>query len=66
VAVLASIFAHYGGYRTGATFAHGMSVAVYAGAAIVALGAVAAFSIPGRQKQAAGEREQLVGELEAA
>ena len=27
VAVLASVFAHYGGYRTGATFAHGMTLA---------------------------------------
>src|SRR5581483_4284051 len=41
VAVLASIFAHYGGYRTGTTYVHGMSVAVYVGAAIVAVGALA-------------------------
>jgi MFS family permease len=66
VAVLASIFAHYGGYRTGETFAHGMQIAVYVGAAIVALGAVAALSIPSRQKQAAAEREQLVAEYEPA
>jgi EmrB/QacA subfamily drug resistance transporter len=45
VAVLASIFAHYGGYRTGATYVHGMSIAVYVGAAIVAVGAVAALAI---------------------
>jgi EmrB/QacA subfamily drug resistance transporter len=45
VAVLASIFAHYGGYRTGTTYVHGMSVAVYVGAAIVAVGAVAALAI---------------------
>jgi EmrB/QacA subfamily drug resistance transporter len=45
VAVLASIFAHYGGYRTGATFVHGMSISVYVGAAIVAVGAVAALAI---------------------
>jgi len=45
VAVLASIFAHYGGYRTGATYVHGMSVAVYVGAALVAVGAVAALAI---------------------
>ena len=66
VAVLASIFAHYGGYQTGATFAHGMQIAVYVGAAIVALGAVAAISIPRRQKQTGGAREQLAPELEAA
>jgi EmrB/QacA subfamily drug resistance transporter len=48
VAVLASIFAHAGGYRTPDTFAHGMSTAVYVGAAVVALGALAAFAIPRR------------------
>ena len=45
VAVLASLFAHYGGYRTGETFVHGMTPAVYVGAALVALGSVAAFAI---------------------
>jgi EmrB/QacA subfamily drug resistance transporter len=45
VAVLASIFAHYGGYRSGTTFVHGMTPAVYVGAVIVALGALAAFAI---------------------
>jgi EmrB/QacA subfamily drug resistance transporter len=45
VAVLASIFAHYGGYTTGETFVHGMSIAVYVGAIVVALGAVAALAI---------------------
>src|SRR5215468_9073590 len=42
VAVLASIFAHYGGYATGETFVHGMSIAVCVGAIVVALGAIAA------------------------
>jgi len=45
VAVLASVFAHYGGYRTGETFVHGMTVSVYVGAAVVGLGAIAAFAI---------------------
>ena len=45
VAVLASVFAHYGGYSSGETFTHGMSVSVYVGAAVVALGSVAAFAI---------------------
>ncbi|MGZ4319997.1 MAG: DHA2 family efflux MFS transporter permease subunit [Gaiellaceae bacterium] len=65
VAVLASIFAHYGGYHTGATFAHGMQVAVYVGAAIVAVGSLAAFGIGRRVKQVSGERE-LVADFEAA
>ena len=45
VAVLASIFAHYGGYRTGATFTDGLKPAVYVGAAIVLAGSIAAFLI---------------------
>src|SRR5712691_7984434 len=36
VAVLASIFAHYGGYRTADTFSSGMNAAVFVGAALVA------------------------------
>jgi len=64
VAVLASLFAHYGGYRTGETFVHGMTPAVYVGAALVALGSVAAFSIK-RHPRAAGVAA-LEPELEAA
>jgi EmrB/QacA subfamily drug resistance transporter len=50
VAVLASIFAHYGGYRDPSSFVDGMNAAVYVGAVIVGLGAVAAFSIKQRAK----------------
>ena len=52
VAVLASVFAHYGSYSNGADFSHGMSIAVYVGAAVVALGALASFAIPGRKREA--------------
>ena len=45
VAVIASVFAHEGGYRSAATFVHGTNVGVYVGAAVVALGAVAAVMI---------------------
>jgi EmrB/QacA subfamily drug resistance transporter len=45
VAILATIFAHSGGYRTGETFVHGMNAAVAVGAGVVGLGAVAAFAI---------------------
>ena len=65
VAVLASIFAHYGGYRTPETFVHGMNAAVFAGAAVVGVGAVASFLIPYRVRQRAGA-ERLVPELDAA
>jgi EmrB/QacA subfamily drug resistance transporter len=64
VAVLAAVFAHVGGYETGDSFTHGMNVAVWIGAAIVLVGAVAAFLIPGKRPQAAVE--QLEPALESA
>ena len=48
VAVLASVFAHAGGYASAATFVDGMSTAVLVGALVVGLGALAAFGIPSR------------------
>jgi EmrB/QacA subfamily drug resistance transporter len=48
VAVLAAIFAHYGGYTSPQTFSHGMNAAVTVGAALVAVGALAALLIPRR------------------
>jgi EmrB/QacA subfamily drug resistance transporter len=65
VAVLASIFAHYGGYRTPETFSNGLNAAVYVGAGVVALGALAAFLIPRRPKRPA-QVEVLRPEYEAA
>jgi nitrate/nitrite transporter NarK len=50
VAVLASIWSHYGSYRTGASFVHGMTPAIWVGAVIVLLGALAAFAIPRRAR----------------
>jgi MFS family permease len=65
VAVLASIFARAGGYTSADTFVKGTSDAVYVGAAIVALGAVAAFFI--RRGRVSEVKElELVPELEAA
>ncbi|MEP6599489.1 MAG: DHA2 family efflux MFS transporter permease subunit [Actinomycetota bacterium] len=46
VAVLASVFARIGGYRSGQTFVDGMNPAILVGAGVVALGAAAAFAIP--------------------
>jgi EmrB/QacA subfamily drug resistance transporter len=45
VAVLASVFSSYGGYRSADTFVNGMNAAVWIGAGVVALGAIAAFAI---------------------
>jgi EmrB/QacA subfamily drug resistance transporter len=53
VAVLASIFTHYGSYRTPHTFVHGLTPAVYVGALIVGLGAVAALFIERRRRATA-------------
>ena len=55
VAVLASVFAHYGGYTSGQAFVDGMTPAVYVGAAVVALGSVAAFGIKRRPRAEALE-----------
>jgi EmrB/QacA subfamily drug resistance transporter len=63
VAILASVFSQYGGYRTGTSFVHGMTPAVYVGAAVVALGSVAAFAIKRRPK---AEALELEPQLEAA
>jgi hypothetical protein len=60
VAVLASIFSHYGGYESATTFVNGLTHAVWVGAALVGVGSVAAFAI--------GKRPQRVevAELEPA
>jgi len=52
VAVLASVFASAGGYRTAQTFTHGTTTAVWVGAAVVAAGAVAAGLIRRKPAQA--------------
>jgi EmrB/QacA subfamily drug resistance transporter len=46
VAVLATIFSRVGGYESSESFVHGVTTAVYVGAGLVALGAVAAALIP--------------------
>jgi EmrB/QacA subfamily drug resistance transporter len=51
VAVLASVFAHAGGYTSPETFVDGTTTAVYVGAAVVGLGAIAAFAMPGRRRR---------------
>jgi EmrB/QacA subfamily drug resistance transporter len=48
VAVLASVFSQYGGYGTGQSFVDGLTPAIWVGAVVVALGALAALLIPRR------------------
>jgi EmrB/QacA subfamily drug resistance transporter len=50
VAVLASVFSHYGGYQSGAAFVDGLTPAVWIGAALVAVGSLAALAIPHRPR----------------
>jgi EmrB/QacA subfamily drug resistance transporter len=64
VAVLASVFAHYGGYGTGQSFVDGLTPAIYVGAALVAAGAVAALAI--KRKRPPQEQETYEPVLEAA
>ena len=62
VAVMASIFAAQGGYGSARQFVDGLEPALWVGAGMVALGAVASLFIPGRK---AGERQDG-GSAEAA
>jgi EmrB/QacA subfamily drug resistance transporter len=60
VAVLASIFAHQGGYGSASLFTDGILPALWVGSAVVAVGFVAALMLPGRTATAAeqaGEAE---------
>jgi EmrB/QacA subfamily drug resistance transporter len=63
VAVLASVFSQYGGYSSGTAFVDGLTPAVYAGAAVVAVGALAMFAIKRRAK---GDVVALEPALESA
>ena len=52
IAVLASIFAHTGGYTSGTAFVAGVVPAITVGAAVVLAGAIAAAAIPSRRHAA--------------
>ena len=62
VAVLATVFSSYGGYASSEAFVDGLTPAIWIGAIVVALGALAAFLIP-RTRRA---KEQLVPAFEEA
>jgi EmrB/QacA subfamily drug resistance transporter len=59
VAVLASIFAHYGGYGAPQHFVDGLRPAVWVGAGLVGVGALAALGIPGRRREAEAPQRAL-------
>ncbi|MDX6489694.1 MAG: hypothetical protein QOK13_2309 [Gaiellaceae bacterium] len=50
VAVLASVWSHYGSYASGPSFVHGMTPALWIGAALVLAGSAASFAIPSRKR----------------
>jgi EmrB/QacA subfamily drug resistance transporter len=62
VAVLASVFASLGGYQSGNAFVDGMNPAILVGAAVVAVGAVAAFAIPKRRAAKQPQEVEVVVE----
>jgi len=66
VAVLASLFSHYGGYESADTFSDGLVVATWVGAAVVAVGALLALLIPLRKRAADEVPAELVPRAEAA
>ena len=63
VAVLASVFTSYGGYESGQTFVDGLGPAVWVGAVVVGIGALAALFIPRRQRPAGVEARATEPEL---
>jgi EmrB/QacA subfamily drug resistance transporter len=66
VAVLASIFSHYGGYGTSQTFNDGLVPAIWVGAAVVGVGALLALLIPPKKRAAEDVAAELVPTAEAA
>jgi EmrB/QacA subfamily drug resistance transporter len=60
VAVLASVFASYGGYGTPQSFVDGLTPAIWVGAVVVGVGALISLLIPGRGRR----QEQPVDEAE--
>jgi MFS family permease len=68
VAVLASVFTSRGGYESGQAFVDGLVPAIWVGAVVVAVGALAALLIPRRRRPAKSEAESgdLVPATEAA
>ena len=66
VAVLATVWSQYGSYASGQAFVDGMVPAIAIGAAVVLLGAVAAFLIPRRPRAAVAVSTEELAYAEAA
>src|ERR1700719_4575953 len=61
IAVLGALFSAHGGYASGASFVSGLAPAVGAGAAAVAVGAIAALFLPGFRQAAPAGQAAAVG-----
>ena len=59
VAVLATVFSANGSYASPAAYTEGMTSAIWVGAAVLAVGAIAALFVPGKRRAA---RETLAAE----
>ena len=66
VAVLASVFASYGGYGTPQSFVDGLTPAIWVGAIVVAAGALISLAIPVRRRRQEQPGEEAELALEAA
>jgi EmrB/QacA subfamily drug resistance transporter len=69
VAVLASVFAHAGGYGTAQTFVDGLVPAIWIGATVVAVGALVALLVPPKRRHVeavALGSDAIAGQAEAA
>ena len=66
VAVLASVFASYGGYGTPQSFVDGLTPAIWVGAIVVGAGALISLLIPGRGHRQEQSIEEPEAVLEAA
>lgn len=60
VAVLATIFSHAGGFTSTQQFVAGLQPAVFVGAGVLGLGALAALLVPGRRAIAAAQSDAAV------
>jgi hypothetical protein len=69
VAVLASVFARWGGYGSPVTFVDGLVPALWIGAGVVAVGAAVALFVPRKPRAVEAvdiTPEELVAQVEAA
>ena len=66
VTVLASIFAHWGGYTSGASFVAGLTPAITVGGVVVIVGAAAATLIPARRRAVTMASEPMYEEAAVA